>query len=84
MIKLNYKSDLNSEENLKIAKKLIIFFEIKKYIPFKTEIAYFIINDHIGHRQYIKLTENNYIKIYDKTCFEVKDLVNINIDYLIN
>ena len=32
----------------------------------------------------IEDSEIERIEIYDKTCFECKDLVNININYLIN
>lgn len=91
---LDIKSDLNCKENLKIAKKLIKELGIKKNIPFKKELSYFQVPlgfkcPHTsavstGHRQYIELTENNRIKIWDRTCYGNIELVNIKLRILKN
>ena len=91
--RFNLYDDLNCNESLKKCKKLVTKFNIIKDIPFEKEIAYFLEeqgyedpwsnnSSTIGHRQYLKLTKKNYIKVTSSNCFANITLVKIKLNIL--
>ena len=93
--RFDLNSDLNCYENLIKCKKLITKFNITENIPFEKEIAYFLEeqgyedpwannSSTIGNRQYLILTEKNYVKIINSNCIRNKNLVKIKLEVLNN
>lgn len=85
MIKLeHFDNELNSKKNLKIAKKLLSFYNCKKGIKKELEIYYCFTYEsgETGHRGYLKLNEKGKLKIINKNYLEIKEFVNINIKKL--